>query len=528
MANPNSLQPVFGPSIPVAFNAVPLAFISAPLLKHDVSVALLSAERYVRENYGHLRSIPLPVPLAPASGTIHFLYGGTGVNQMYPNSGGFNQSKIVNDLSQYELQILCDPITVKGLYLSQAASWLPIVSPGCVWRRHIVKTQEFDRGTVFDSTGAPTTPASGNVSWLCRSGLLPGDNVILIYTVPETMYGSLQTSSSSTYPGPQSQLRLMREQGTVVGRTRIRFRFPLKVLTKIIVDGRERFNGSFDGTVEDTYIKSIDNDLMTIELRGPLSPDSRVEIHYLTYAEYHVYNGYRNWRGTWYPFDANPEYGHFIGDKDLGLLRSAADCLLDQVTLYLIPSAYLKAEAQYIGDQVVVTLTFQSAFSWGETHFVRHLMGQNEEDIQARQNDGPLNTWGYAVFGRNYYDEAVGSPDDVFSLNVPSMMPLGKMVMTAPAALGSVSVADIRQRGGGLPPDFQFNAVNTSSSGLDLLRSYYDLGTWNGAAVQEGGVVEVQINSSLLDRFTHDQIVEMVKLVTLPGIDAEIVYKDDV
>jgi hypothetical protein len=125
-------------------------------------------------------------------------------------------------------------------------------------------------------------------------------------------------------------------------------------------------------------------------------------------------------------------------------------------------------------------------------------------------------------------DEAVGSPDDVFSLNVPSMMPLGKMVMTAPAALGSVSVADIRQRGGGLPPDFQFNAVNTSSSGLDLLRSYYDLGTWNGAAVQEGGVVEVQINSSLLDRFTHDQIVEMVKLVTLPGIDAEIVYKDDV
>lgn len=531
MPNPNELTLIFGPSVPASLEAVGLAFISAPTLKHDSAVALLSAERYVKENYPHIRSFPLHTQSTTASATLTATYKCTSVLGLYPRASfGFSVQGPIPNSEDYAVQTLQSPISVQGLYLSRAGSWMPIIRPGCVWRYHIVKAEEFNPGTAFDANGAPvSSQVASQYSWLGRSGLKPGDEVILIYTVPEHRYGALTTSSSTTFPGSQAKLRPVIEMGAMVSPTKISYRTPFKVLTRVTVNNVVKFAGSFDNTSSSTFISSINHDLQQIELKESLSPDDEIELRFLTMTEFYQYSGFRLMpTDTWYPFDANPEFGHYIGDPATATIKSSSECLLQQVTLYCIPSAYIKINYGSVGENTNVNLTFVSAFSWGESFFVRHIIGQSEEDIQTRQQDGPTNTWGHAVLGRNFYDEAASYPDDVYSLSVPSMMPLGKIVMAAPASHRSVQIADIRERGGGVPVDYPLQAFSTNASGIDYMRSFLDLGIWEGAAIKEGGVLEIHISSSFLNTFTADQIYEIVRNHMKPGIDFEIIYRDDV
>lgn len=527
----NELNLVFGPSIPADLDAVGLAFISAPVLKGDSAVAVLSAERYVKENYPHLRDFPLRTRSTTASSLLFMSYEPTDVLGMYTNAGsGFNFTQAIPGTQDFSVTSLQSPITILGLYQTKAGSWAPLIKPGCVWRYHIIKPEEFDVGTEFMENGAPNpAQVSTQTSWLARSGLKPGDEVLLIYTVPECRYGPLQTNSSTTFPGPQARLRLCKEYGSMISPNKVAYRTPLKVITKITVNGVVRFNGSFDGTSEDDFIKSIHHDIQQIELAQNLSADDVVELETLGFTDSYLYTGYlQQPNSNWYVFDANPEYGHYVGDPRTDTLKTSSSSLLEQITIYCIPSAYAKIQYGTVGENSSVRLNFVSAFSWGETHFVRHIIGQSEEDIQTRQQDGPTNTWGFAVLGRNYYNEASSYPDDVYSLSVPSMMPLGKVVMAAPASFRSVQVADIRERGGGVPVDYPLQAVNTQSSGLDFLRSFLDLGIWEGSVVDEGGAVEIWINSNVLDQYTEDEVWEIVRQHITPGVDFEIIYKDDV
>lgn len=531
MANPCELTVIFGPTMPAQLDAVGLAFVSAPVLKHDSAVALLSAERYVKENYPHIRRFPLATQSTTASSFLNAQYVPTSVLGLYPNAGeGFGVQGVIPNETNFELKALHSPIGVQGLYLSRAGSWMPIVKPGCVWRYHIVKQEEFDEGTVFDSSGAPlSNQVASQKSWLCRSGLKPGDEVILIYTVPEHRYGPLSTSTSTSFPGSHPKMRQVVEMGFMVSPNKISYRTPIKVLTRITVNGVVKYQGSFDNAQTDNFVRNIDHDLQQIELRQSLSPDDLIELRFLSLTDFYHYSGFRLMpNDVWYPFDANPEYGHYIGDQETGTLRQSSECLLEQVTLYCIPSAYIKITYGTVGENTSVNLTFVSAFSWQESFFVRHIVGQTEEDIQTRQQDGPTNTWGHAVLGRNFYDEAAAYADDVYSLSVPSMMPLGKIVMAAPASVNSVQIGDIRERGGGVPEDFPLMALNTNASGLDFLRSFLDLGIWEGSAVKEGGVLEVHIDSSLLNTFSADWIYSMVQNHMKPGIDFEIIYRDGV
>jgi hypothetical protein len=276
-------------------------------------------------------------------------------------------------------------------------------------------------------------------------------------------------------------------------------------------------------------VRLFDQKLKIIEIKESLAPSDQVELEFKSLTDFYTYSGYREGlNGTWYTFDVNPEYGHYIADPQTETLVLSSDCLLQQITLYAIPSAYIKITYGIEGDNTRITLNFISAFSWNETHFVRHILGQNEEDIQVRQQDGPTNTWGHAVLNRNFYGEATSFPDDIFSLQIPSMMPLGKIVMAAPASINSVQVADCRERGGGVPIDYPLQAFNTNASGLDYLRGFLDLGNWSGAVVNEGGVVEIHLNSEVLNTQTADQIQELVDSHMLPGVSAEIIYEDGV
>lgn len=530
----NTPQFTFGPAAPAELEIVGLAFVTAPTFRPDLSVAVLSAERYVRQNYAHVREFDLMTSAQSVSGSVAHSYTGTNVLGMYTSgvsgegkAGGWGISETVADLSTYRMRALMSPITCDGLYLSKAGSWLPTIKPGTVWRNHIIKVEEFDRGTQFTASGTPTSWLNQS-SWLARSGLIPGDEVILIYTVPEHAYTPTNTTTSPLWPGIQGTVRRVVEYGSIVAPRKISYRTPMRALLSITVNGSGKFSGAFDGRTESSYVRRIDHELQIIELNVSLSPSDVVLLEFESYNDRYVYSGYRHYTNFWYSFDANPEYGHWIGDFSTQSMVNTSEALLQQITLYLIPSAYIKITNHPSETSTRVTCSYQSAFNWGETHFVRHILGQNDEVISTRHEDSPINTWGYAVCGRNYYDEQIGYDDDVFSLDVPSMMPLAKIVMAAPAGIGSVQVADARERGGGVPIDFPFTSVEAGVSGIDMLRGYYDLGNWDGAAIKEGGVTEIVIDSSILNTFTQDEVRTIIEQYLTPGVDYELIFRSGV
>lgn len=519
----NRLQLFIGPSVPDQVDAVQLAFVAAPNLTPDVSIASLSADRYVNENYMHRRTYH--IPLREAQGTQGWLtatFGGTDFLGLHPELVSQTAEAVQGTFSlsernpTFSFSVLNSPILVPGIQESRSGNWYPVVKAGTVWRKTTIKQGE------IDETLPPNDPMQP--SWLIRSGLREGDEVFLIYTVPETAYGSRSTSSSNRFPGPGVPVRVSRELADIVAPNRVALQGePISIL-RIEVNGLQRFptgSETYDGSEPHPYIAAMDAEERSLVLRDRIDPDDQVLIEYATPADRYVYTGYRDFQNRWFAYDANPEYGHFIDDPELGHPRLSTDALSRQTVIYLIPSAYMLV--RMLG-QNTVSLTFESAFNWGESHFVRHLVGQPAEIITNRNQDGPVNTWGYAVFGRNYYDEAVGYEDDVFSSKAPSIMPLATVLLSAPAAVGSAANADIRVRGGGVPETFPMVAVNTQADGLDTLRGYWDLGVYEGGVVRAGGVAEIHIDKSVLDNFSLEEIEQIVRSRMLPGVDYEIKY----
>ncbi len=523
----NELNLIFGPKLPPQLETVGLAFIAAPTMQPDSAIGLLSAERYAKENYDHLQddlgifSEGVPDRDLNIQVTIPSVGGITNPSAL----GGFvNSGNVPLVTSEWSFPVINSAIRVAGIHISKAGTWSPIVQPGNVWRTY----------TLVSSGIEPAT------SWLRKA--IPEDGkdhkVVLIYAIPEYRYGST-SSSSVRFPPTPAKFKTMKELGSPTGPHKITYAGDIDVLQEIKVNGTVEFSGTYTGVESETYVKDLNKTLKTIDVAKSTNPDDYVELTYLSYCDYYIYTGYRSASGDWFPFDANPEYGHIIGDDQQSTYRQSSDCLLEQVTLYSIPSAmmeYVYVETTSNTGMVLGTLQlkFYRAVDYGETHFVRHLvLGNDTEQISARDEGTVINTWGYATFGRNFYDELNVSANDVFSTRVPSMIPLGRLVLAAPASKNAVAVADIRERGGGVPIDFPMVAVETQTDGLDKLRSFLDMGIWEGKAIKEGGVIEIEIDISLLktdpedtdpNTFLASEIYEIVKTHIPPGIDFEIRY----
>jgi hypothetical protein len=518
----NELNLMFGPKMPQELESVGLAFIAAPTLSPDSAIAALSAERYAKENYSHLaqnimfregeagKQLKLDIEIPPISGFTN----PTGL-------GSYSISTSV-DLSSTDwmMETLNTAIRVAGMHISKAGTWCPIVKPGTVYRPYkIVRSREPED------------------SWLLS--VLNGDEedaeVLLVYSVPEYRYGIENTTTSIKFPPNSARFKTVREVGFSNGPHKIGYSGDLYQLLEVKINGVVQFSGTYTGVEEDTYLRGIDFTVKLIDVSKALGPEDLIELKYLSYADYHVYTGYRDASGTWFPFDANPEFGHIIGDPTTRLYRNSAEVLLEQITLYALPTAAIKliytseSSSTYVGH---LKLRFYRASAYGETHFVRHIVSsETTEEISARDGGTVINTWGYALFGRNFYDEQNVDGGDIFDSKIPSMLPLGRFVLAAPASVRSVSVADIRQRGGGVPLDFPMIGVETQENGLDKLRSFLDMGIWEGKAIKEGGVIEIEIDRSLLktdeddpdpNTFLSSEIYELVKKQVPPGIDFEI------
>lgn len=470
-------------------------------------------------NYNHLQKIILFPSVAGTRVTVDYSYGGTTVDTLYTNFGSFDfTGDIFLPLPEYALEYVSTGISVESISVLGSGSWAPIVTNGVVVRPWAVTEAEPTDSWIRQ---AWTALGSGEVAI--------DDTIYLIYTVPEAKYGTLVANPSTLFPA-NGRMRRVTEIARALGPKSISYDGKADVLEKITINGTVVFNGTFDGSVEDTYISAFTPDRKRIDVKRSIGPNDKIELQYLALADRHVYTGFRNQNDVWYAFDANPETGHFISNPETNTTIPSSEALLDQVTLYLVPTAFatvkvvepVPTQEGYAGT---VTIKYYSAFNYGETHFVRHKVGGvTNEEIISRATGGSVNTFGHAVFGVNFYDENTAFIGDVFDPKRPSDMPLGRVVLTAPAASNSVAIADIRRRGGGVPEDFPMSAVLAETDGLDRLRTHYDMGIWCGKAIKEGGVVEITVDQTLLDTYDHSEIEEIVKANMPPGVDFTISY----
>jgi hypothetical protein len=517
----NNLNLQFGGAPSDKESAVGIGFIAAPMMQPDFSVALLESFKFAKENSDALREYVLANSFNSTKIKLKLTYDGTNLLTTTTGLGAFSISDTANQIpvvkSNYVLKALNSTISVNGVQRTNSESWGVGITPGTVYRTYTIP--EYEQSDIWFRS-IPELAGSGAIGKQC----------LLIYSVPEANYCLTQSSNDDTFPGTDVKYKKLLSKVVALGPSTIELPNKCSKILSITVNNLIKYNS----TVGAEYIKSIDQDLGKVEVKDTLDSDSSIFIEYLTYLDEYVYLGYRdNVKNTYFPLDLNPEYGHVIGDDRFNIIRSSSTCLLEHVTIFAIPSAVATFSVDDTLDSSglkTLEIKFYSGYSYGETHFVRHAVGAQVEEIIPKLSEGPANTYGFALFGRNYYDENSVPKRDIFSRKIPSMLPLGRALLRAPLNVNAVKIADIRVRGGGVPDEFDFNKINSEPDALTTLKSYYDLGIWDGQPVQEGGLITVKIDPSVLvvngGEFTEPEVDEIVRQRIPPGIKFELVFED--
>ena len=522
--NSNELSMYFGPSIPLSVESIGIAFITGPTLKANNSISTLNAERYAPENYPNLATLNVfGQGVAGSILNVTFNVPGTTYNGLVSGFGNWSLSGPVQLTGvNWGFNVLNTPIEVSGIHVTPANTWYPTIQPGTVYRFYTVPSYE---------------PAN---SWLTRSGLVAGDQVWLIYSVPEMQY-EYTADVDATFPASPARYKTLKQVVSPISASTFSFRGSIYELDQVLINGVDRSHGAlpWNNVGTNAYVASINNTLKTVQLNDNLQADDYIQITYKTYNDFYEYTGYRDYSGTWYSFDANPEYGHYIANDQNTFLLSSSVALGNNCMIYAIPSAYITTNYQPTTPPTTINLgtlnmSIVRAVDWGELYFIMHcIAGDGLVENLVITQGSPNSTWGHAQFSRNYYDQQ-GQYANIYSTSYPSMLPLGNVLLSAPAGLGSVIVADIRQRGGGIPPNFPLASVVTEQ-GVQLVSSFYDLGLWLGTPVTQGGVAQININTAILTTdpnntnpalFTATEINQIVQSQITPGIDFNIVYVD--
>ena len=524
ITNDNKLNLYFGPTIPLSIENIGIAFVTGPSFKANNAISTLNAERYAPENYPNLATLNVfDQGVIGSILNVSFNIPGTTFNGIV---SGFSDWSITGPVqltnTSWGFKVLNTPIEVSGVRTTPANTWCPTIQPGTVYRYYTVPSYE------------------PNNSWLIRSGLSVGDKVWLIYSVPELNY-SATSDVNSTYPPSPAKYKSLKQVVSPVNATTFSFRGSIHELDQVLINGVDRSKGAlpWNNVGTNTYVVSIDNTLKTVRLNDNLQADDYIQVTYKTYNDFYEYSGYRDHNGVWYPFDANPEYGHYIADDQTAQLQNSSVALGSNCMIYAVPTAYITVNYAPTAPPTpsnlgTLNLSLVRAVDWGELYFIRHcIVGDSLVENLVITQGSPNSTWGHAQFSRNYYDQQ-GQYANIYSTKYPSMLPLGNVLLSAPAGLGSVIVADIRQRGGGIPPNFPLASVVTEQ-GVQLLSSFYDLGLWLGTPITQGGVAQININKAILTTdpnntnpalFTATEINQIVQSQITPGIDFNIVYVD--
>jgi len=518
--NSNKTYLRFGAAPTNTKDAVGIAFISSPPMQPDYSVSLLDTYKFAKENVSGLREYTLSNAFASDKIKVQVVYDGTTLLNSTSGLGSWTLSDALRQIklknTSFVLTAHNTQIKLTGIKETESGSWGIGVTPGVVFRSYTLP--EYEESDVWYRS-IPELAGEAGIGKQC----------LLIYSVPESTYFPRHTITNQDFPGNTAAYNLVKEKATATGPNTITYNKAIAKLLSITINGTVKYNSdNLD------YLKSLNQNLNTIEVKGSVDPDDDIVLEYYTFSEEYVYLGYRNKnKNAFFSFDANPEYGHYTGDATYDTLRPTSDCLIEQITIYAIPSAVATFTVSAPTDDSglpLLTINFYSAFSYGESHFIRHAVGVQLEEIIPRLSDGPPNTYGFALLGRNYYDESSVPKRDIFSRSIPCMLPLGRAILKAPLNASIIKTADIRVRGGGIPEDFDFTLLRSEPDAIETLKGYYDLGNWDGQAIQEGGVVRITVDPSNLvengGNCTEQEISEIVRQRIPPGISWELVFEE--
>ena len=515
----------FGPYLPLDRDRFGLSYVTPPALVSDNSAVVIASERYFPHNEAKMRSLILvsattttasmPYLLishipAPAAGILP-----AAVESTYFTDEWIEQT--VGGAADLTVSVLNQPISIQGVYTDESAGWGVGISPGLVWREHVVSSDE----------------PSG--SWIKRSGAAVGDSLILIYTVPEIAYGpSPSVGSSGTtnlnFPGYQADLEEVTEIAHFVdARTLQLLSTPVVGISNLSINGVRRGDLStlYTGSEVSSVFQALDPNTGVLALTVSVAPQDIATVTYLTPRQTYKYHGFRDYSGLWYHLDLNPERGHYMSDEvSSGLVDSSA-AASEGVLIYLVPSAYIVVstfQSSSGTDSYAATaiLDYRSAYSWGESHFIRHRKSASDIETVYTRGVKPAH-WGSFYFGVDRY--SAPTVDDYMILDfMPSAIPLGRILPSAGLSPDSASPVDVRVRGGGLPPQFAAASVVGSSGQVSRVKSWWDMANWDGPPVTIGGAAIVEIPSSVLSVYTAQDVDRIVQSRVPPGIRAIVRY----
>ena len=525
-----NLNYYFGPSIPNIPN-VPVSFITSTPLSVPNTLSVFSSDRYCPENYSFLNNNLTVIKDIPSGKKLHVKWSSSSLgtsNTIFPSGVTLDSLNLVGDIlptgDTWGPVVLNDSISVKYVLQTEAGSWLPVIKQGVVWRKFKYNAN-----------------LTGDPCWINNINLVDGEDCILIYSVPEVMYQPRQYVTDTTFPNTtyQSVSTKRTEVCSVVQDQTISYLGYIQGIYEIKINNTSVFSNGTPVVISAvSIVDSNDLDQRTIKLKGiELFPEDLVTITYATPNDNYVYSGFQTPAITWKCLDLNPEFGHWCQDYNSGTYIDTKQALLQMVNIFAAPTAIVRYQINYRDntDPVFADIDFKvySAFDLGETHFIRHLLSsERSEIIPSREGAGSHSTYGTAVLGRNYYDEFNSNVSDTYSTRVPSMLPIAKFTSTLSQDSANLQTWDIRRRGGGIPDNFNFDSIATQQDGLDTLRSYFDLGIWEGNIIQKGGSVTIQIDPSILktttdsnpNTFLASEIDEIVSKNILVGLSYEIIY----
>lgn len=526
-----NLNYYFGPSIPAISN-VPISFITSSPLSVPNTLSVFSSDRYCPENYSFLNTNLTVIKDIPADKKLHVKWstGSLGaLNTIFPAGVTLEALNLTGDItpnmSSWGPIVVNDSISVKYVFQTEAGSWLPVIKQGVVWRKY-----------------KHNTASAGDSCWINSIGLTDGEDCILVYSVPEVMYQPREYVTDAAFPNTTNQSVSCKrtEVCSIIQDQTISYLGYIQGIYEIKINNTSVFSNVTPVIISAiSIVDSNDLDQRTIKFKGiELLPEDLVTITYATPNDTYVYSGFQTPDITWKSLDLNPEFGHWCQDYNTGTYIDSKQALLQMINVFAVPTAVIRYNILYkdntAGDIFAdVDFKVYSAFDLGETHFVRHLLSsERSEIIPSREGAGSHSTYGMAVLGRNYYDEFNSNVNDTYSTRIPSMLPIAKFTSTLSPGSANLQTWDIRRRGGGIPDNFNFDSVATQQDGLDTLRSYFDLGIWEGNIIQKGGSVTIKIDPSVLktsednnpNTFLASEIDEIVSKNILAGLSYEIIY----
>jgi len=508
----NNLQLQIGPQL--VENCLPIAFISSAGFNPE-SLAIFSEQQYVVDNIPRVRSLsfnPSGMSVISATASVSF----EAISSLGISASSLSLGDLSVENNAITFKHLSSPILINGVFVNPDKSFTPSVGVGNFLRTYTMQSE----------------PAW---SWLPRAGFAEGDKLLLVYGVPEVSYQTFTAPSSTDTLFPNTAcLSQVIEDTYPATPTTINLKHVPEYLISVVAEGSTLYSGKLQVGETSAEIRDFTANGV-VNLVCSLDPDTKVTVTYLTQPQTYNYKGFKFYDGTntvYKGLDLNPEYGRRSYSDVSSAYVSSLKALYDEVQIYLVPVAAAKLNFTETSKGVFTgSIEFKSAFNYGETHFVRHYVGPLDEDFNEDYSLTVrefFNYWGTTVLGQAEYDDLGAGPNtnDVFSTYLPSMAPIGKITLARGGKNDQISIIDLRNRGGGINSIESLKGSKYSDTLFRQLQQFFDLGTWGGVSLHQGGIVKIEIAKTVLDQFSQEEVDNIVKFHIPVGMDYFIQYTE--